>query len=46
MVFGSCALDRLLISATSIIGDKAADEAMAARGQTLRHLLKEIGHRV
>jgi hypothetical protein len=38
MIFGSCALDSLLISAPSIIADKAADRDMAARGQTLRHL--------
>ena len=40
------ALDSLLISATSITGDKVAAEDIAARVQTLRHLLKEVGHRV
>jgi hypothetical protein len=38
------ALDSLLISATSIAGDKVAAEDIAARVQTLRHLLKEVGH--
>ena len=40
------ALDSLLISATSITGDKVAAEDIAARVQTLRHLLKEVGHHV
>ena len=38
------ALDSLSISTTSITGDKVAAEDIAARGQTLRHLLKEVGH--
>ena len=40
------ALDSLLISATSIICDKVAADDIAARVQTLRHLLKEVGHHV
>jgi hypothetical protein len=40
------ALDSLLISAKSITGDKIAAEDIAARVQTLRHLLKEVGHHV
>ena len=40
------ALDSLLISATSITGDKVVAEDIAARLQTLRHLLKEVGHNV
>ena len=40
------ALDSLLISATSITGDKVVAEDIAARVQTLRHLLKEVGHHV
>ena len=40
------ALDILLISATSITGDKVVAEDIAARVQTLRHLLKEVGHHV
>jgi hypothetical protein len=40
------ALDSLLLSATSITGDTVAAEDIAARVQTLRHLLKEVGHHV
>ena len=40
------ALDSLLISATSITGDKVAAEDIAARVQTLRHLLTQVGHHV
>jgi hypothetical protein len=40
------ALDSLLISARSISGDKVVAEDIAARVQTLRHLLKEVGHHV
>jgi hypothetical protein len=40
------ALDSLLISARSIAGDKVVAEDIAARVQTLRHLLKEVGHDV
>ena len=40
------ALDSLLLSATSITGNTVASEDIAARLQTLRHLLKEVGHHV
>ena len=40
------ALDSLLISAKSIIGDQIAAEDIAARVHTLRHLLKQVGHDV
>jgi hypothetical protein len=40
------ALDSLLMSAQSIAGDKVAAEDIAARVQTLRHLLKQVGHHV
>jgi hypothetical protein len=40
------ALDSLLISARSIAGDKVVAEDITARVQTLRHLLKEVGHDV
>jgi hypothetical protein len=40
------ALDSLLISAKSITGDEVAAEDIAARVQTLRHLLKQVGHHV
>ena len=40
------ALDSLLLSPTSITGDTVAAEDIAARVQTLRHLLKEVGHHV
>ena len=40
------ALDSLLLSAISITGDPVAAEDIAARVQTLRHLLKEVGHHV
>jgi hypothetical protein len=40
------ALDSLLISAKSIADDKVVAEDIAARVQTLRHLLKEVGHEV
>jgi hypothetical protein len=40
------ALDSLLISAKSIIGDEIAGEDIAARVHTLRHLLKQVGHEV
>lgn len=38
------ALDSLLISARSIKGDAVSAEDIAARVQTLRHLLKQVGH--
>jgi len=38
------ALDSLLISATSIKGDAVSAEDITARVQTLRHLLKQVGH--
>ena len=40
------ALDSLLISARSINGDTVSAEDIAARVQTLRHLLKPVGHAV
>jgi hypothetical protein len=40
------ALDSLLISARSIKDDTVSAEDIAARVQTLRHLLKEVGHLV
>jgi hypothetical protein len=40
------ALDSLLMSAKSITGDKVAADDIAARVQTLRHLLKQVGHHV
>ena len=40
------ALDSLLISAKSIVGDEIAAEDIAARVHTLRHLLKQVGHDV
>jgi hypothetical protein len=41
------ALDSLLISAKSIKGrDAVSAEDIAARVQTLRHLLKQVGHDV
>ena len=40
------ALDSLMISAKSISGDKVAAEDIAARVETLRHLLKQVGHHV
>ena len=40
------ALDSLLISATSITGDKVAAEDIAARVHALRHLLRQVGHHV
>lgn len=40
------ALDSLLSSATSIKGDAVSAEDIAARVQTLRHLLKQVGHDV
>jgi hypothetical protein len=40
------ALDSLLMSAKSITGDHVAAEDIAARVQTLRHLLKQVGHHV
>jgi hypothetical protein len=40
------ALDSLLLSARSITGDTVAADDIAARVQTLRHLLKEVGHHV
>ena len=40
------ALDSLLISAKSIKGDAVSAEDIAARVQTLRHLLKQAGHDV
>jgi hypothetical protein len=40
------ALDSLLISAKSIKGDEVSAEDIAARVQTLRHLLTQVGHDV
>jgi hypothetical protein len=40
------ALDSLLISAKSIKGDAVSGEDIGARVQTLRHLLKQLGHNV
>jgi hypothetical protein len=40
------ALNSLLISAKSIKGDAVVANDIAARVQTLRHLLKEVGHDV
>lgn len=40
------ALDSLLISAKSIKGDAVSAEDIAARVQTLRHLLTQVGHNV
>jgi hypothetical protein len=40
------ALDSLMISATSITGDKVVAEDVVACVQTLRHLLKEADHHV
>ena len=40
------ALNSLLISAKSIKGDAVVADDIAARVQTLRHLLKEVGHHV
>ena len=40
------ALDSLLISATSIKRDEVAAQDIVARLQTLRHLLKQVGHNV
>jgi hypothetical protein len=40
------ALDSLLASAKSIVGDEVAAEDIAARVHTLRHLLKQVGHEV
>jgi hypothetical protein len=40
------ALDSLLISATSIKQDAVAAQDIVARLQTLRHLLKQVGHNV
>jgi len=40
------ALDSLLISATSIKRDDVAAQDIVARLQTLRHLLKQVGHNV
>jgi len=40
------ALDSLLISATSIKRDEMAAQDIVARLQTLRHLLKQVGHNV
>jgi hypothetical protein len=40
------ALDSLLISAKLIKGDAVAAADIAARVQTLRHLLKQVGHDV
>jgi hypothetical protein len=40
------ALDSLLISAKSIKNDAVATDDIAARVQTLRHLLKQVGHDV
>ena len=38
------ALDSLLISAKSIRGDAVSAEDIAARLNTLRHLLAQVGH--
>jgi hypothetical protein len=40
------ALDSLLISARSIKGDTVSADDIAARVQTLRHHLKQVGHLV
>ena len=40
------ALDSLLISARAIRGDDVAAADIVARVQTLRHLLKQVGHDV
>jgi len=40
------ALESLLISTKSIKGDAVSAEDIAARVQTLRHLLKQVGHDV
>ena len=40
------ALDSLLITAKSIKHDEIAAADIAARIQTLRHLLKQVGHNV
>ena len=40
------ALDSLLTSAKAIKGDEVAAEDILARVQTLRHLLKQVGHNV
>jgi hypothetical protein len=40
------ALDSPLISAKSITGDAIAGEDIAARVHTLRHLLKQVGHKM
>ena len=40
------ALDSLLTSAKSIKGDAVSASDIAARVQTLRHLLKQVGHDV
>jgi hypothetical protein len=42
----SRALDSLLTSARAIKGDDVAAEDIVARLQTLRHLLKQVGHDV
>jgi hypothetical protein len=38
------ALDSLLMSAKSIKGDTVSASDITARVQTLRHLLKQVGH--
>ena len=40
------ALDSLLISAKSVVGDQVIAEDIAARVHALRHLLKQVGHTV
>ena len=40
------ALDSLLISAKSVVGDQVIAEDIAARVHALRHLLKQAGHTV
>ena len=40
------ALESLLISAKSIKDDPVSAEDIAARVQALRHLLKQVGHKV
>jgi hypothetical protein len=42
----SRALDSLVISAKAIKHDQVAAADIAARLQTLRHLLKQVGHNV
>jgi hypothetical protein len=42
----SRALDSLLVSARSIKHDAVSAADIAARVQTLRHLLKQVGHDV